>query len=73
MKRYLIFYKNGAIVQQDALHEIYIHLHSLGVLVLVIDAKEGTMIRGKEWEWQSIPEFSAQSLVGDVVNGKKVS
>jgi len=65
MKRYIILFNNGQIVQQIGLNTTYLQLHSVGVIKLIIDTKEGKILTGEKWEWNNIPEYHDSSLVAD--------
>lgn len=65
MKRYIILFNNGQIVQQIGLNTTYLQLHSVGVIKMIIDIKEGKILIGEKWEWNNIPEYHDSSLVAD--------
>jgi len=66
MKRYVILFNNGQIVQQIGLNTTYLQLHSIGVIKMIIDTKEGKILTGEKWEWTIIPEYHDSSLVTEI-------
>lgn len=63
MKRYILIYNNGEIVQQDGLNITYTQMTSLGVLKMIFDTKKGTVQMGKDWKFHKVPEYDSSDLV----------
>lgn len=63
MKRYILVFNNGEIVQQDGINSTYMQMTSLGVLKMIIDTKEGTIQTGQKWEFNTIPSYHSSDLV----------
>ena len=66
MKRFIIIFNNGRIVQQSGLNATYVQLHSLGLTKFIIDTKEGKTLSGEKWEWDIIPEYNDSSLTSNI-------
>lgn len=66
MKRYIILFNNGQLVQQIGLNMTYLQLHSVGVIKMIIDTKEGKVLTGDKWEWAAITEYHDSTLVSDI-------
>ena len=71
MKRYILVYNTGEIVQQDGLNLTYMQMTSLGVLKMIFDTKEGTVQVGTKWEFHKIPSYSSSDLVTDIPKDNK--
>jgi hypothetical protein len=63
MKRYIILYNNGHLVQQDGLNTTYVNMFDIGVIKMIIDTTEGKVVRGDEWGFNKISSFSSSDLV----------
>jgi len=70
MKRYIILFSNGQLVQQIGLNITYLQLHSVGVITMIIDTKVGKVLIGEKWEWNDIPEYKDASLVEEITDDK---
>ena len=66
MKRYIILFSNGSLVQQVGLNVTYLQLHQLGIIKFIIDTKEGKILMPEKWEWQKINEYHDSSLISDL-------
>ena len=66
MKRYIILFSNGSLVQQVGLNVTYLQLHQLGIIKFIIDTKEGRILMPEKWEWQKINEYHDSSLISDL-------
>ena len=69
MKRYIILFNNGQIVQQAGLNATYMQLHNYKIIKLIIDTEKGEMITqaedGTEWKWIKISIYHDSSLITD--------
>jgi hypothetical protein len=63
MKRYIILFNNGRVVQQIGLNSTYLHLFNMGMIKIIIDVREGKMLASEKCEWNDIPEYHDSSLV----------
>ena len=63
MKRYILIFNNGEIVQQKGINMTYMQMTSLGVLKMIFDTKEGKVIVGDDWKWKEIPSYHGSDLV----------
>ena len=66
MKRYIILFNNGLLVQQCGLNITYLQFHDAGLIKIIIDTKEGLVLTGEKWEWKKIQEYHDSSLIIDV-------
>ena len=66
MKRYIIIFNNGQIVQQSGINVTYLQLHDLGLIKMIIDTTKGEILTHEKWEWHNIPEYHDSSLVIEV-------
>jgi hypothetical protein len=66
MKRYIILFNNGQIVQQVGLNLTYLQLHDVGVIKLIIDTKKGLIMTADKWEWHDIPVYHDSSLMEEI-------
>ena len=62
MKRYFLYFKNGEMTQQDGLNITYMHIHSLGLISIILDTTTGEIILPGKWEWQHVPEYHDSEL-----------
>ena len=65
MKRYIILFSNGKLVQQIGLNPTYLQLHDIGVIKMIIDTKKGQILTSEKWEWRNIQEYHDSSLIED--------
>ena len=67
MKRYLILFNNGCLVQQRGLNLTYLQLHDLGVIKFIVDTETGQYLTNEKWEWKKITEYDDSSLLIDPI------
>ncbi len=66
MKRFLILFNNGILVQQSGLNTTYHQLHGLGIIKLIIDTKTGKCITADKWEWRNITVYEDPTLTDEI-------
>lgn len=64
MKRYIILFNNGEIVQQAGLNATYLQLQNYGIIKYIIDTEKGT-ISSEDWKWKPITSYHDSSLIVD--------
>jgi len=63
MNRYILIFNNGEITQQKGINATYMQMIDLGVLKMIFDTKEGTVIVAPKWKWMDIPSYNSTDLV----------
>ncbi|MFX1588986.1 MAG: hypothetical protein ACFFC1_12580 [Promethearchaeota archaeon] len=66
MKRYILLFNNGYLVQQDGLNLTYLNLFEMEILKMLIDTKEGKVIRGEKWDWKLIQSYHDSTLITEI-------
>jgi len=61
--RFIILYSNGKLIQQKGLNLTYLHLHSIGLIKMIIDVVTGEYIGSDRWEWCPIETYNDSSLI----------
>jgi hypothetical protein len=68
MKRYIILFNTGQLVQQRGLNMTYLQLHDLGIIKLIIDTTTGEYLTAEKWVWKKIQEYDDSTLVEKDLN-----